>query len=167
MPKVRTTETSLESTYTSVFAPLGCFVLAAASALAALLGDGGNFKTSVATFGAVFCVWGATVFMEKAVIRIDRAAGTVSVLRKRVRKTENFQIPLASVTAVRTEYSLSEGTRSYRTCLGTADRWIPLTTAFGTESGESRKIRDWFAENGIEVAFEEGAFDPEDTRHRR
>lgn len=160
MPDLKITNSTLVFSHQARLAPAGCWMLALMALGAAVTGTDGFWSTLMALAGAAFAGWGGLMFVERCTITLDAETKELTVNRYRFRKTEQFTLPLAVITTVRSEHNSHEGQRTWRVCLLTPERIIPLTTAFSTSGGsEAPAIHAWLVRKGYSPGLEECPYD--------
>lgn len=166
MSTIQVTPSSLEFSHRSIFAPAGCTVLSLTGLAFAVMGSGGFFQTAIGVVMAGVCGLAATAFLENVRIRFDLSSNNLSVYRKLFRTTESYEIPLKDIRAVRLEYSKTKDSQTtYRACLVTSARLIPMTTSFSTAQGkDAEPIHRWLVEQGFEVELEEKQYNSREYR---
>ena len=150
---IKTTPTSLEYAYTSMFAPVGAGLLALLCFYQAVVAEG-VFTTLVPFIGFLLCGAAGAYFFEQVTVQLDAPGDNVVVRRAAFKNKEFLQFKLRELTGVQVEKS-REG--SSRAVLYFSEQAVPLTLAFSNDAIAARtatQIHDWLRSQGLDVELD-------------
>ena len=150
---IKTTPTSLEYAYTSMFAPAGAGLLALVCFYQAV-GAQGGFATLVLFISFLLCGVAGAYFWEQVTVQMDPRGDSVVLRRAAFRSKEFRQFKLSELTAVELERSREA---SFRGVLRFSEQAVPLTLAFSNSAVASKtvtEIHDWLRSQGLDVELD-------------